>query len=75
MDTFMQKSVYYCPKCDRTISRERLEQIDADLVERFGKSCLSTMRCPVCDTDFIDLDQVPPGGERHVGDTRQIDQG
>jgi len=72
MDTFMQKSVYYCPKCDRTISRERLEQIDADLVEKFGKSCLSTMKCPVCDTDFIDLGTVPPGGESHVGEARRL---
>jgi uncharacterized protein with PIN domain len=71
----MQKSVYYCPKCDRTISRERLEQVDADLVERFGKSCLSTMRCPVCDTEFIDLVTVEPGGESHVGESRRLDQG
>jgi hypothetical protein len=71
----MQKSVYYCPKCDRTVSRERLEQIDADLVERFGKSCLSTMKCPVCDTDFIDLGSVSPGGEKHVGETRRQCQG
>lgn len=71
----MQKSVYYCPKCDRTISRERLEQVDADLSERFGKSCLATMRCPVCDTDFIDLGDVTPGGEKHVGEARRRSQG
>ncbi len=71
----MQKSVYYCPKCDRTVSRERLEQIEADLVGRFGKSCLTTMRCPVCDTDFIDLGDVRPGGEGHVGEARRIEKG
>lgn len=71
----MQKSVYYCPKCDRTVSRERLEQIDADLVERFGKSCLSTMKCPVCDTEFIDLSRVERGGESHVGEYRRLDKG
>jgi hypothetical protein len=71
----MQKSVYYCPKCDRTVSRERLEQIEADMVERFGKSCLATMKCPVCDTDFIDLGDVQPGGERHVGEARRIQEG
>lgn len=73
MDRFMQKSVYYCPKCDKTVSREHLLEVDADLVERFGKSCLSTMRCPVCDTEFIDLDKVTPGGDRHVGQVRRIE--
>lgn len=68
----MQKFVYYCPKCDKTVSRERLEQVEADLVEKFGKSCLSTMRCPVCDTEFVDLDRVPPGGDRHVGEVRRL---
>ncbi len=71
----MQKSVYYCPKCDRTVSRERLEEIEADLVGRFGRSCLATMRCPVCDTDFIDLGSVQPGGDTHVGEARRIDKG
>ena len=71
----MQKSVYYCPKCDRTVSRERLEEIEADLVEKYGRSCLATMRCPVCDTDFIDLGSVPPGGDQHVGEARRIGKG
>ena len=63
--------VYYCPKCDRTIPKERLEEIDADLKERFGKGCIESMKCPVCDTEFIDMDQVQPGGEKHVGESRR----
>lgn len=62
--------VYYCPKCDRTIPKERLEEIDVDLKERFGKGCLESMKCPVCDTEFIDMDRVQPGGEKHVGEVR-----
>ena len=64
-------SVYYCPKCDRTIPKERLEEIDAELRARFGKGCLSTMKCPVCDTEFIDLDRVTPEGGKHVGEKRR----
>lgn len=63
--------VYYCPKCDRTISKERLEEIDAELKARFDKGCLASMKCPVCDTEFIDLDRVHPGGGRHVGEKRR----
>jgi len=66
----MHSSVYYCPKCDRTVSKERMEQIDLELRSKFGKSCAETLRCPVCDTTFIDLDKVAPGGEKHVGRTK-----
>lgn len=63
--------VYYCPKCDRSISRERLVEIDAELRERFGRSGLPGLKCPVCETEFIDLEKVQPGGEGHVGETRK----
>ena len=63
--------VYYCPKCDRTIPKERLEEIDADLKERFGKGCLESMKCPVCETEFIDMASIQPGGEKHVGEVRR----
>jgi hypothetical protein len=64
------EDVYYCPKCDRSVSKERLVEIDAELGEKFGMSCLRSMRCPVCETEFIDLERVAPGGEDHVGETR-----
>lgn len=63
--------VYYCPKCDRSISKERLVEIDAELRERFGRSCLPSLRCPVCETEFIDLEKVESGGEKLVGEVRR----
>ncbi len=63
--------VYYCPKCDRSISKERIVEIDAELRERFGRSCLPSLRCPVCETEFIDLEKVEPGGEKLVGEARR----
>ncbi len=65
------QTVYYCPKCDRSVSRERLVEIDAELRERFGRSCLPSLRCPVCETEFIDLEKVEPGGEKLVGEVRR----
>jgi hypothetical protein len=65
--------VYYCPRCDRSISKERLVEIDIELKERFGRSCLSSMRCPVCETEFIDLERITPGGDCHVGEARGKD--
>jgi len=63
--------VYYCPKCDRKISKERVEEADRELRERFGVAKLSSLRCPVCDCEYIDLDKVRDGGEKHAGKTRQ----
>lgn len=63
--------MYYCPKCDRTISKERLEQTDRELQAKFGVSKLSERRCPVCDCEYIDLDKVRRGGETRVGEARR----
>lgn len=59
--------VYYCPKCDRTLSKENAEKVDQELKDRFGVDRVSRNRCPVCDTEYIDLEKVQKGGERHVG--------
>lgn len=48
-------------------------EIEVELREKFGRSCLSSMRCPVCETEFIDLEKVAPGGDRHVGKVRKKD--
>ncbi len=64
-------AVYYCPKCDRSISKDRVQQADRELKERFGVSGLSSLRCPVCDCEYIDLNKVAEGGEAHVGKTRK----
>ncbi|MEM0343587.1 MAG: hypothetical protein QXQ13_08190 [Thermoplasmata archaeon] len=63
--------MYYCPKCDRTIPKDRVEQADRELRQRFGISKLSELRCPVCDTPFVDLDKCREEGKRHVGETRR----
>lgn len=54
--------MYYCPKCDRTLPKERVGSVDRELRERFGVDHLSSLRCPVCGTDYIDLDKVKKGG-------------
>jgi ssDNA-binding Zn-finger/Zn-ribbon topoisomerase 1 len=59
--------MYYCPKCDRTIPKDRIEQADLELRSKYGITKLSSLRCPVCDTEFIDLDRCRQGGSEHVG--------
>jgi hypothetical protein len=71
MGTPIRRVVYYCPKCDRTISKERVGSVDRELKERFDIDRLSKRRCPVCDAEYIDLDKVPDGGRKHVGKGRQ----
>ena len=63
--------MYYCPKCDRTIPKDKLEERDLQLKRKFGVSKLSSLRCPVCDCEFVDLDKCKEGGAKHVGGTRQ----
>ena len=63
--------MYYCPRCDRTISKNRVEQADHELREKYGVERLGALRCPVCDAEFIDLDKVAKGGEKHVGETHR----
>lgn len=63
-------NVYYCPKCDRTILKDRLEKIDSELRTKFGNTSLSSMSCPVCGMQLIDLDSVKPGGAKHVGEAK-----
>jgi hypothetical protein len=63
--------MYYCPKCDRTIPKERVEKADRELREKFGITKLSSLRCPVCDTEYLDLDRCSKGGVEHVGKSRE----
>lgn len=69
--TAMCENVYYCPRCDKTIPKERVDKTDRELKEKFGVSGLSDLRCPVCDCEYIDLDKVTKGGEEHVGKTKK----
>jgi hypothetical protein len=63
--------VYYCPKCDRAIPKDRVAKADRELRERFDNDRLSRRRCPVCDTEYIDLEKVSDGGRKHVVKGRQ----
>lgn len=63
--------VYYCPRCDRTIPKDRIEHADRELRDRFGVGRLGNLRCPICDSEFIDLDKVAEGGAKHVGEKRR----
>jgi len=63
--------VYYCPRCGRKIAKERVEEADRELRERFGITKLSSLRCPICDCEYIDLNRVNEGGERHAGKEEQ----
>jgi len=47
----------YCPKCEKTIQKERLEELERELQERFGNRSLSLGLCPVCGTRLIELPQ------------------
>lgn len=67
----ISNDVYYCPKCDRTISKERVESADRELRDRFGVDKLSSLKCPVCDCEYIDLDKVAKGGEKFVSKSRK----
>lgn len=63
--------MYYCPKCDRTLPKERVEQADRELRSKYGITKLSSLKCPVCDTEFIDLDKCKQDGKEHVGKSRK----
>jgi hypothetical protein len=47
----------YCPRCDRTLPKDRLERANEALKSQFNKSSLEHGNCPVCDTPLIDLDK------------------
>jgi ssDNA-binding Zn-finger/Zn-ribbon topoisomerase 1 len=45
----------YCPKCDKTIKRERIAEVNITLKERFKSDNLERGLCPVCGTRLFDL--------------------
>jgi ssDNA-binding Zn-finger/Zn-ribbon topoisomerase 1 len=47
----------YCPKCNKTIKDERLEEVNKLLVEQFNKDSLSRGKCPVCGTRLLKSDK------------------
>jgi ssDNA-binding Zn-finger/Zn-ribbon topoisomerase 1 len=53
----------YCPRCDKTIKKERLAQANRELKERFGSSALDKGLCPVCGCRLLDRDATRRKGE------------
>ncbi|NYT12744.1 MAG: hypothetical protein GKC03_09415 [Methanomassiliicoccales archaeon] len=47
----------YCPKCEKSLKKERLEELEKQLKERFDDDSLGRGLCPVCGTPLIDLSQ------------------
>jgi len=45
----------YCPRCERTIKKERLEDLNLELKRKFDKDSIEHGKCPVCDTPLIQL--------------------
>ncbi|MGD0057534.1 MAG: hypothetical protein ABSB83_06760 [Methanomassiliicoccales archaeon] len=45
----------YCPKCEKTIKKERLEEIRKELKNRFDSNSLERGICPVCGTQLIEM--------------------
>jgi len=45
----------YCPRCDRTIKKERLEAINHELKKKFKVDSLERGTCPVCGSPLVDL--------------------
>ena len=51
----MLRGDMYCPKCDKTIKRERIAEINLTLKEKFKSDNLERGLCPVCGTQLFDL--------------------
>ncbi|MDH4123748.1 MAG: hypothetical protein OEV21_06680 [Thermoplasmata archaeon] len=52
------KGCLYCPKCDKSVPKEELEQRAEQVRRMFGSESLKSGICPVCGTAMIDVDQV-----------------
>jgi ssDNA-binding Zn-finger/Zn-ribbon topoisomerase 1 len=51
----MLRDDMYCPKCDKTIKRERIAEVNLTLKEKFKSDNLERGLCPVCGTRLFDL--------------------
>jgi hypothetical protein len=43
----------YCPKCNKTIPDDRVEEISRRLAEQFKSDALVKGNCPVCGTRLM----------------------
>ncbi len=51
----------YCPKCERTIKKERIEEIREELKRRYRSDSLEKGLCPVCGTPLIEVSMKREG--------------
>jgi len=51
----------YCPKCEKTIKKERLAEVNRQLKARFKKDSLEQGQCPVCGTQLLDTEKYRKG--------------
>jgi len=52
------KGCVYCPKCNKSIPKDELEERARQLINMVGNDSLLKGRCPVCGTGMIDMDKV-----------------
>jgi len=51
----------YCPKCEKTVKKERLEDVKKELKKRFDSNSLQRNICPVCGTQLVELSKKREG--------------
>lgn len=54
----MMKGCIYCPRCEKAIPKDQIEERSRQLAAMTGNDSLSKGRCPVCGTSMIDVDRV-----------------
>jgi len=52
----------YCPRCGKTIKRDRIESLNLELKSRFGVDALEKGTCPVCGTALMDIAKIRKDG-------------
>ncbi len=52
------KGCVYCPKCDKSIPKDEVEERSKQLKAMTGRDTLSKGICPVCGTRMIDMDKT-----------------
>ena len=45
----------YCPRCDKSIPKDKIEEIRRRLATEFDKDDLDKGQCPVCSTAMVPL--------------------
>ncbi len=48
----------YCPKCRKTIKKERAEAIRRELIDKYHQDPLGKGICPVCATSLVDVEEA-----------------